>query len=106
MKVEIWPDIVCPSCNNCKRKFEKAPDGFSAKDKVEVAWRNFQVDPVMEYVPAQSEYGYLGKRKETTTIEGKIMSDALLDIAIEAGFKLNFDKAIINNTMNAQRSSE
>jgi predicted DsbA family dithiol-disulfide isomerase len=103
MKVEIWSDIVCPFCYIGKRKFEKALESFDAKDKVEIVWRSFQLDPEMEYVPNQSVHEYLGKRKGATAKEGKQMNDSMAAIAKEVGLEYNFDKAIINNTFDAHR---
>ena len=103
MKVEIWSDIVCPFCYIGKRKFEKGLEGFVAKDKVEVVWRSFQLDPEMEFVPGQSVHEYLGRRKGGTTADGKRMNDAMAAMAKEEGLEYDFDKAIINNTLNAHR---
>lgn len=103
MKVEIWSDVVCPFCYIGKRKFEKALEGFEAKDKVEIEWRSFQLHPDLEYVPGQSVHEYLGKRKGTTAAEGKRMNDAMTTMAKEVGLEYDFDKAIINNTFNAHR---
>ncbi|WP_018615038.1 DsbA family oxidoreductase [Segetibacter koreensis] len=103
MKVEIWSDIVCPFCYIGKRKFEKAVEGFEGRDKSEIVWRSFQLDPEMEYVPGQSVHEYLGKRKGTSAAEGKKMNDTMAGIAKEVGLEYNFDKAVINNTLNAHR---
>jgi predicted DsbA family dithiol-disulfide isomerase len=103
MKVEIWSDIVCPFCYIGKRKFEKALEGFAAKDKLEIVWRSFQLDPDMEYIPGQSVHDYLGKRKGMSPVEGKRMNDAMTAIAKQVGLHYDFDKAIINNTLLAHR---
>ena len=103
MKVEIWSDIVCPFCYIGKRKFEKALEGFEAKDKVEIVWRSFQLDPEMKYVPGQSVHEYLGERKSASAAEGKKMNDSMAAIAKEVGLEYNFDNAIINNTLDAHR---
>ncbi|RNI28884.1 DsbA family oxidoreductase [Rufibacter latericius] len=103
MKVEIWSDVVCPFCYIGKRRFEKALEGFQGKDKVEVVWRSFQLDPDMKVVPGQSVHEYLGKRKGTTAAEGKKMNDYMADMAKEVGLHYDFDKAIINNTFDAHR---
>ena len=103
MKVEIWSDVVCPFCYIGKRRFEKALESFEAKDKVEIEWRSFQLDPDLEYVPGQSVHEYLGKRKGTSAADGKKMNDAMTAMAKEVGLEYNFDKAIINNTFNAHR---
>lgn len=103
MKVEIWSDVVCPFCYIGKRKFEKALENFGAKDKVEIVWRSFQLDPEMEYVPGQSVHEYLGIRKGGEAADGKRMNDAMTAMAKEVGLEYNFDTAIINNTLHAHR---
>ncbi len=103
MKIEIWSDIACPFCYIGKRKFENALKDFPQKDKVEIIWRSFQLDPEMKVVPGQTVHEYLGIRKGTTTEEGKKMSDSMALIASEAGLEFNFDKTILCNTMNAHR---
>ncbi|KAA3440041.1 DsbA family oxidoreductase [Rufibacter hautae] len=103
MKVEIWSDVVCPFCYIGKRRFEKALEGFPGKDKVEVVWRSFQLDPEMKFVPGQSVHEYLGKRKGSTAAEGKKMNDYMAQMAKEVGLEYDFDKAIINNTFDAHR---
>ncbi len=103
MKVEIWSDVVCPFCYIGKRKFEKALEDFQDKQNVEIEWRSFQLDPGMQYVEGQSVHAYLGKRKGGTEADGKRMNDQMAAIAKEVGLEFNFDKAIVNNTMDAHR---
>ena len=103
MKVEIWSDIVCPFCYIGKRKFEKALAGFAAKDKVEIVWRSFQLDPDMEFVPGQSVHEYLAIRKGVSANQGKQMNDAMTESAKDVGLDYHFDKAIISNTLDAHR---
>jgi predicted DsbA family dithiol-disulfide isomerase len=103
MKVEIWSDINCPFCYIGKRRFEKALDGFAQKENVEVVWKSFQLDPEMKTVPGQSVHQYLANRKGVTVEKGKEMNAYMSSIAKEVGLEYNFDKAIINNTMDAHR---
>lgn len=103
MKVEIWSDVVCPFCYIGKRKFEMALDNFGAKDKVEIEWKSFQLDPEMNNSAGLNVHEYLGKRKGGTPADGKRMNDGMTAIAAEVGLQYNFDKAIINNTMAAHR---
>jgi len=103
MKVEIWSDVVCPFCYIGKRRFEQALENFPSKDKVEIVWRSFQLDPEMEYVPGQSVHEYLGKRKGGSAADGKKMNDAMAAMAKEVGLHYDFDNAVINNTLDAHR---
>jgi predicted DsbA family dithiol-disulfide isomerase len=45
MEVEIWSDVVCPWCYLGKRRFERALASFEHRDKVQVTYRSFQLDP-------------------------------------------------------------
>jgi len=45
MEVEIWSDVVCPWCYLGKRRFEQALAGFEHRDKVQVTYRSFELDP-------------------------------------------------------------
>ena len=103
MRVEIWSDIVCPFCYLGKRKFEKALNNFEAKDKVEIVYRSFQLDPEMNYKPGQSVHEYLAERKGVTAEKGKQMNDQMAALAKEEGLDYRFDQAIINNTLDAHR---
>jgi predicted DsbA family dithiol-disulfide isomerase len=103
MKVEIWSDIVCPFCYIGKRKFENALANFDEKEKVEIVWRSFQLDPDLEPVAGQSVHQYLAKRKGVSEKEGKEMNAYMSNIAKEVGLEYNFDSAIINNTLDAHR---
>lgn len=45
MKIEIWSDIVCPFCYIGKKKLEQALDQFPQKEKVEIEFKSYQLDP-------------------------------------------------------------
>ncbi len=45
MEVEIWSDVVCPWCYLGKRHFEQALESFDHRDKVQVVYRSFELDP-------------------------------------------------------------
>ena len=103
MKVEIWSDIVCPFCYIGKRKFETALADFAGKEKVEIEWKSFQLDPEMDNKEGLNVHEYLGKRKGGTPADGKRMNDGMTAAAAEVGLQYDFDNGIINNTMNAHR---
>ncbi|GAA4314808.1 DsbA family oxidoreductase [Mucilaginibacter gynuensis] len=103
MKVEIWSDVVCPFCYIGKRKFENALKDFDQKGKVEIVWRSFQLDPDMEYVEGQSVSEYLAKRKGVSVDKAREMNNYVSGVAKEVGLEYDFDKAILNNTLDAHR---
>lgn len=103
MKVEIWSDIMCPFCYIGKRRFEAALEKFEQKEKVEIVWRSFQLDPQLEPVPGMSIHQYLAQRKGVSDEEGKRMNDYMGQMASEIGLEYNFEQMVVNNTMDAHR---
>ncbi len=103
MKVEIWSDLVCPFCYIGKRRFEQALGGFANKEKVEIVWRSFQLDPGMQPVAGESVHQYLAQRKGVSVEQAKEMGNYMANMAKEVGLEYNFDTAIINNTLTPHR---
>ncbi len=58
MKIELWSDFACPFCYIGKKRFEQALESFPHKDKVEVIYKAYQLNPnapkVMKKGPAES----------------------------------------------------
>lgn len=105
MKVEIWSDVVCPFCYIGKRNFEKALDQFVDKDKIEVEWKSYQLDPDYVYNPEkpETEINYLSEQKGISHRETVALLAHVTDMALKAGLNYDFDKAIVANTFNAHK---
>jgi predicted DsbA family dithiol-disulfide isomerase len=102
-KVEIWSDIQCPFCYIGKRKIEKALETFEGKDKVEIEWRSYQLDP-----DARSQQGvdlcdYLAQRKGQTRDWAIEMHKNVTNMAKENGLDYHFEKAVLANSYDAHR---
>lgn len=105
LKIEIWSDVMCPFCYIGKRKIEKALDEFPQKEKIEIEWKSFQLDPTTKSQPGKSTYDYLAEkygRDRQWSIE---MHANVTDQAKTEGLEYNFDKAIIANSFDAHRLS-
>jgi predicted DsbA family dithiol-disulfide isomerase len=63
MKVEIWSDVMCPSCYIGKRRFEEALSAFEHGNEVEVEWKSFQLNPMLKTDPTISVYQSLANSK-------------------------------------------
>jgi len=103
MKVEIWSDVVCPFCYLGKRKFEKAMDQFPFKDKVEVIWHSFQLDPLIQHTPGMNIHEYLAGRKAITVENAKEMHSRMAERVKEFDLLYDFDKIVPANTFHAHR---
>lgn len=103
MKINIWSDIRCPFCYIGKRKFEAALEKFPHKDKIEIIWRSFQLDPRLKTQTDISPYDYFARLKGQTRAEAEEMHQHVTQIAKQVGLDFNFDNAVVANSFNAHR---
>lgn len=103
MKVEIWSDVMCPFCYIGKRKFEKALSEFEGKEKVEIEWKSFQLNPAMKTDPKKNINQYLSEIKGWSLEQAKEMNARVTAMAKEVGLNYDFDKAIVANSFDAHR---
>lgn len=105
MKVEIWSDVACPFCYIGKRHFEKALSEFTDRDKIEIEWKSYLLDPDYVYNPEkpESEAEYIAYRKGISIDEAQQMFTGVTQMALKAGLKYDFEKMIVANTFNAHK---
>ncbi|HEY5406591.1 MAG TPA: DsbA family oxidoreductase [Ginsengibacter sp.] len=103
MKVNIWSDVRCPFCYIGKRKFEMALEKFPHKDKVEVTWRSFQLDPNLETRTDVNAIEHLSEAKGISKKQAEGMQNNVTQIAKEVGLDFDFGKTVVANSFNAHR---
>ena len=105
MKIEIWSDIMCPFCYIGKRHFEAALAQFEHKDKVEIEWKSFQLDPTIpEEVKVRTDIAqYISNRKGMSIDDVKAMFQNVTEMAKNAGLDYDFDTQIVANSLKAHR---
>ena len=105
MKVEIWSDVMCPFCYIGKRKFENALAQFPHKDKIEVVWKSFQLDPTTVTDPSLNTIDNLAEKKGWSKQQAQETTAHVTNIAKQVGLEFNFDKAVVANSFDAHRLS-
>jgi len=103
MKVEIWSDVMCPFCYIGKRKFEAALEQFPQKDKIQIEWKSFQLNPAMKTEPDKNINDYLAEIKGWSLEQAAEMNNHVAGIAAEVGLEYNLDKAVVANSFDAHR---
>ncbi len=103
MKVDIWSDVRCPFCYIGKKKFEMALDQFEHKDKVEIEWHSFELDPNAETLLDKSPYDYLAERYGKSREWAIGTHEQVAQTAAEVGLIFNFDQSIMANSFDAHR---
>ena len=103
IQVEIRSDVQCPFCYLGKRQFETALADFDDKDRVEVTWRSFQLDPSLKAQAGETIYAYLARRKGLTVDQSKQMHERVAQSAASVGLDYQFDKMIVANSHASHR---
>lgn len=101
MKVDIWSDIRCPFCYVGKKNFEKALEQFPDKDKIEVTWHSFQLDPELKTQPEKSSLDYFSEAKGVSADQAKAMYENVYKAGKGAGIDFNFDHQKVANSYRA-----
>lgn len=105
MTVEIWSDIMCPFCYIGKRRFEAGLARFPERDKVNIIWRSFQLDPGLKTDPSMSVNQLLARKKGWSVEQAAMMNARVTGMAREAGLDYHLDKAVVANSLDAHRFS-
>ena len=103
MKIEIWSDVMCPFCYIGKRNFETALADFPDKDKIEVEWKSFQLDPTVPEVATESQEDYLVKRKGMSREQVQGILANVTEMARQAGLEYHLDKSVMVNSQKAHQ---
>jgi predicted DsbA family dithiol-disulfide isomerase len=103
MQIEIWSDVVCPFCYIGKRKLEKALEKFPFKDKVEIEWKSFQLNPDQKTNPSISTLEHLSQSKGWSMEQTREITSNVVNMAAAQGLDFDFENAVVANTRNAHR---
>lgn len=103
MRIEIWTDVMCPWCYIGKRRFEKALAQFAHKDKIEVEWKSFQLNPNQKTDVSKSTAQYLAETKGWSAEQTKQIFENVTQLAKAEGLNYNFDKTVVANSFDAHR---
>jgi predicted DsbA family dithiol-disulfide isomerase len=102
MRVDIWSDVICPWCYVGKARFEKALDSFAHRDKVEVVYHSFELDPGSPRGQRESNLAMLSKKFGKSPAEALAMDGQVGSLARAEG--LGFDSGRpVGNTFDIHR---
>lgn len=103
MKVDIWSDVRCPFCYIGKKKFENALDNFPQKEKVEVVWHSYQLDPSLVTDPESNTLEYFTRTKGVSADQATQMLGHATKMAKEVGLDFYLEESVLANSFNAHR---
>ncbi|QIH34724.1 DsbA family oxidoreductase [Sphingobacterium sp. DR205] len=104
MKIQVWSDIMCPFCYIAKKNFEQALADSSFKDKVEVEWKSFQLDPTLKENSGNMKISaYMMNRKGFSKMQLDQFLSQLKEMGKNAGVTFNYDQVIAADTFPAHK---
>lgn len=103
MKIEVWSDYQCPFCYIGKARLNKALEQFPNRDKVEVSFRSFELDPNAAKDIPMNMYEMLMNKYGLTLEQVKQNSANLWQQAKNEGLDFQFDTMVLTNSFDAHR---
>jgi predicted DsbA family dithiol-disulfide isomerase len=104
LRIDVWSDIACPWCHVGKRRLEAALERFPHRDRVEVVWRSFELDPTAPPVREAAPYAArLAGKYGVSVAEAEAMLRRMTETAALDGLDFHFEKARPGNTFDAHR---
>ncbi|MCY1526649.1 DSBA-like thioredoxin domain protein [compost metagenome] len=103
MKIEIWSDVMCPFCYIGKKHIEQAISTLPFKDKIEIEWKSYQLNPDYHNTANEDLYTYLARSKGMAIAQVRQMTGQVEEMANRVGLKINFAGSIPANSFDAHR---
>ena len=103
MRVDIWSDVVCPWCYVGKRRFEAALAAFPHRDRVEVHWRSFELDPRAPRRRDGDRIEHLAAKYRIPRDEAEAMDRQITEAGRGVGLDLQLARTQGGNSFDAHR---
>lgn len=103
MRIEVWSDYVCPFCYIGKRRLEEALESTGLKDKADVVFKAYQLDPDSPKVTDLKMHDVLSTKYNMSLDEAKKMTANIAAQAKEVGLTYDFENMRRANTFDAHR---
>jgi predicted DsbA family dithiol-disulfide isomerase len=103
VRVEVWSDVVCPWCYVGKRRLESALERFDHRDRVEVVWRSFELDPAAPSQRDSSAAEHLAQKYGMSAEQVAASWTRLTALAEAEGLEFHLDRTRGGSTFDAHR---
>ena len=101
IKIDIVSDVVCPWCTVGYKRLEKAISELGIRDKVEIEWQPFELNPSMPSA-GQNLNEHMMEKYRMSPQQLKQTQQHMVNAANDVDFDFNFDdKSLMVNTFEA-----
>jgi predicted DsbA family dithiol-disulfide isomerase len=101
MRIDVWSDVVCPWCWLGKARLERALEDFPHRDRTDVHFHAFQLDPRMPKDLDVPTSEMLGKKYGMGPAQIAAAHERLRGLGEEVGVDFHFEQARTSNTLEA-----
>jgi predicted DsbA family dithiol-disulfide isomerase len=98
VQIEVWSDVVCPWCYIGKRRLETALERFPHRDRVEVIWRSFQLDPTIPEGETHPTLPALAAKYGASVDQMAANMQRVEELAAAEGLEYHLTEGISGNT--------
>ncbi|MEV4195392.1 DsbA family oxidoreductase [Streptomyces toxytricini] len=103
MRVEIWSDVACPWCYVGKARFAEGLAAFAHRDRVEVVFRSFELDPNSAKGSSTPVVEMLARKYGRTLEEARGMEEHVAAAARAEGLEYRTEGRDHGNTFDIHR---
>ncbi len=103
IKIDIWSDVRCPFCYIGKRHLEAALEKFEEREKVDIEWHSFQLDPNLKTQPEVSNLDYFMQVKNVSKDQALQMFSGARKMATESGLNMDLENSVLANSFRAHQ---
>ncbi len=101
IKIDVISDVVCPWCVIGYKRLEQAISEMGIKNKIELEWQPFELNPHMP-IEGQDVEEHIEEKYGATLEQQKESQERMTDFGAELGFKFDYFKGMrMVNTFDA-----
>lgn len=102
IRIEVWSDVVCPFCWIGKAHLDRALDRLGMRDEVDVVFRSFELNPLMQGSEPVAEHL---ARKYGGPAQAQRILEQVARMGAQAGLPMDLSRAVAASTFDAHRLS-
>ncbi len=103
MTLTIWSDFACPYCYIGETRLERAIEELGLKDKVQIDYRAFELDPTAPKEVISSTPERFAMKYRISLEDAKKQVDEISALGKELGIDFRYSTTLYSNTRDAHR---
>ena len=103
MKIQVWSDVVCPSCYIGLKQLKEAVSRSQNPEMISIELKTFELNPDFPKNQSIPSKYFLANVKGYGSANVEKMCSSLQTVGSDHNIEFNFDKSLLYNTRDAHR---